>query len=94
MDKKKEETKHRTEWCAEANKYRCMRCGRDTKYMKNAKKMHRNEALVKKMETWRKRHFGGHDLLQAGASGRQEHGKMLKHIQILEDGKVPAKLEN
>ena len=25
-DKKSEETKHRTEWFAEANKYRCMRC--------------------------------------------------------------------
>ena len=23
----REETKHRTEWCAEANTYRCMRCG-------------------------------------------------------------------
>ena len=29
VDKKREETKHRTEWCAEANKYRCMRCGRE-----------------------------------------------------------------
>ena len=27
VDKKCEETKHRTEWCDEANKYRCMRCG-------------------------------------------------------------------
>ena len=25
VDQKREETKHRTEWCAEANKYRCMR---------------------------------------------------------------------
>ena len=25
-DQKREETKHRTECCAEANKYRCMRC--------------------------------------------------------------------
>ena len=28
VDQKKEETKHRTEWCAETNKYRCMRCGK------------------------------------------------------------------
>ena len=28
VDKKSEETKHRTEWCAEADRYRCMRCGR------------------------------------------------------------------
>ena len=34
FDKKSEETKHRTEWCAEANKYRCMRRGRGSKYMK------------------------------------------------------------
>ena len=32
--KKREETKHRTEWCAEADRYRCMRCGRGSKYMK------------------------------------------------------------
>ena len=25
VDEKSEETKHRTEWCADANKYRCMR---------------------------------------------------------------------
>ena len=29
-----ERMKHRTEWCAEANRYRCMRCGRGSKYMK------------------------------------------------------------
>ena len=28
VDQEREETKHRTEWCAAANKYRCMRCGR------------------------------------------------------------------
>ena len=31
VDKKREEAKHRTEWCAEADKYRCMRCGRGSK---------------------------------------------------------------
>ena len=34
VDQKREETKHRTEWCAEANKYRCLRCGRGIKCMK------------------------------------------------------------
>ena len=34
VEQKREETKHRTEWCAEANKYRCMRCGKGSKYMK------------------------------------------------------------
>ena len=31
VDEKSEETKHRTEWCAEANRCRCMRCGRRSK---------------------------------------------------------------
>ena len=25
--------KHRTEWCAEEDRHRCMRCGRGSKYM-------------------------------------------------------------
>ena len=31
VDQRREETKHRMEWSAEANKYRCMRCGRGSK---------------------------------------------------------------
>ena len=31
---KSESTMHRTEWCAEAHKYRCVRCGRGSKHMK------------------------------------------------------------
>ena len=34
VENKREETRHQTEWCAEANKYRCMKCGRGSKYMK------------------------------------------------------------
>ena len=34
VDKKSVEAKHRTEWCADAERYRCMRCGRGSKYMK------------------------------------------------------------
>ena len=34
VDKKSEETKHRREWCAEADRYRCVRCGRGSKYLK------------------------------------------------------------
>ena len=29
-----ERAKHQTEWCAEADRYRCMRCGKGSKYMK------------------------------------------------------------
>ena len=35
VNQKKEETKHRTEWCAESSRYRCMRCGRGSKYIKD-----------------------------------------------------------
>ena len=34
VDKKREEAKPRTEWCAAASKCRCMRCGRGSKHMK------------------------------------------------------------
>ena len=34
VDKRSEGMKHRTEWCAEANRYRCMGCGRGSKYVK------------------------------------------------------------
>ena len=34
VDRKNEGTKHRTEWRAEADRYRCMRCGKGSKYMK------------------------------------------------------------
>ena len=34
--KKSEETKHRTEWCAETGRYRCMKCGKGSKFMKLA----------------------------------------------------------
>ena len=34
VEKKRENTKHRTEWRAEADRYRCMRCGRGSIYMK------------------------------------------------------------
>ena len=42
VGKKREETKHRTERCADANQYRCVRCGRGSKYMQiDAREMHR-----------------------------------------------------
>ena len=34
MDKKRDEAMHRTEWCADANKFRYMRCGRRSKFLK------------------------------------------------------------
>ena len=51
VDKRRERMKHRTEWCAEADRYRCMRCGRGSKYMK----MDQNSCR----KDWK---MGGHDL--------------------------------
>ena len=34
VDERREETRHRTEWCTAVSKYRCMRCGRGSEYMK------------------------------------------------------------
>ena len=34
VEKKSDDIKHRMEWCAEADRYRCARCGRGSKNMK------------------------------------------------------------
>ena len=49
VGKKSDNMKHRTEWRAEADKYRCMRCGRGSKQMKMPGKMYRTETLDKKL---------------------------------------------
>ena len=46
VDQKMEETKHRTEWCAEASRYRCTRCGKSSKHMKMPGKMCRTKNAV------------------------------------------------
>ena len=64
-DKKSEETKHRTEWCAEAERYRCTRCGSGSKYMKDARKMYRTKISANnKSGKWGRRYLGGHDLVR------------------------------
>ena len=50
VDPKSEETKHRTEWCAEADRYRCMKCGRGSKYMKMPGKCTRPKFWSKMLE--------------------------------------------
>ena len=67
VDQKREETKHRTEWCAEANKYRCMRCGRGKctgpKYLtKMPGKCTGPKFLSEELGKRGKRYLGGHDL--------------------------------
>ena len=34
VDKRRERMKHRTEWCAEAKRCQCVRCGEGSNYMK------------------------------------------------------------
>ena len=58
VDKKREATKHQTEWCAAACKYRCMRCGRGSKYMKMEGKCTGPKYLAKNLGRWCKRHMG------------------------------------
>ena len=58
VDKKSEETKHRTEWCAEVDRYRCMSCGGGSKYMKMPGKCPGPKLFVKKFGQMGKTTFG------------------------------------
>ena len=64
VDKKREEAKPRTEWCAAASKYRCMRCGRGSKHMKLQGTCTGPKSLAIILGTWRKQHMGGHDMVR------------------------------
>ena len=64
IDKKSEETKHRTDWCAEAEKYRCVRCGRWSKPLGDARKCTGPKSLSKNLENLGRCHLGGHDLVR------------------------------
>ena len=49
IDKKVSEgMKHRTEWCAEADGYRCMTCGRESKIHEDARTLYWTKIIVKK----------------------------------------------
>ena len=64
VDTRRERTKHRTEWCPEANRYRCMRCAKGSKYMKMSGRRDGPKFFSKRLEKWRRRHLGGHDLVR------------------------------
>ena len=64
VDMRRERMKHRTEWCAEANRYRCMRCGKGSKYMKMPGGCDGPKFLSKRLGKWRSRYLGGHDLVR------------------------------
>ena len=52
VEKNSENMKHRTEWCAEADRYRCMRCGRGSKYIKLPGKRTGPKFLTKSLAKW------------------------------------------
>ena len=52
VDQKREETKHRTEWCAEASRYRCKKCGKSSKHMKMPGKCARPKFLSTNFRKW------------------------------------------
>ena len=52
VGKRRERMKHRTEWCAEANRYRCMRCGNGSKYMKMPGRCDGPKFLSKRLGKW------------------------------------------
>ena len=58
VDTSSDETKHRTEWCAEADRNRCMRCGRGSKYIKMPRKCTGPRFLSKGLEKLGKTTFG------------------------------------
>ena len=64
VDRRRERVMHRTEWCAEANKCRCMRCGKGSKYIKMTGRCEDQNSCQKKLGKWRSRHLGGHDLVR------------------------------
>ena len=63
VEEKSQETKHRMEWCANASKHRCMRCGRGSKNMKMQGKCTRPKYLAFWVKMWK------------ATCGRTRHGK-------------------
>ena len=64
VDQQMEETKHRTEWCAEADRYRCVGCGRGSKCMKMPGQCTGPKFLSKRLGKWRRCFLGGHDVVK------------------------------
>ena len=64
VDKKSEGMKHRTGWCAEADRYRCMRCGRGSKYVKMPGRCTGPKCLSKSLGKGVRRYLRGHDLVR------------------------------
>ena len=52
VDKRSEGMKHRTEWCAEADRHRCVRCGRGSKHMEMPGRCNGPKFLSKGLGKW------------------------------------------
>ena len=64
IDKKSEGMQHRTEWCAEAERNRCLRCGKGSKNMKLPGRCTGPKFLSKSSSKWERLCLGGHDLVR------------------------------
>ena len=58
VDKKREKTRHRTERCPNVSMYRCLRCGRGSKYKKMQRKCTGPKYLSKNLGKWEKATYG------------------------------------
>ena len=63
VDQKREETKRRTEWFAETNKCRCMRCGRGNKYLR-CQENAQGKSTCQQIWEMEKSGLGGHGLVR------------------------------
>ena len=84
--------KYRTEWCAEANRYRCMRCGRGSKYMKMPGRCTGPKFLSKSLGKWRRRHLGGHDVVRRMDRQKEVSKNGAENVRVRET--TPKKEES
>ena len=61
VDMKSEETRHRTEWCVEANKYRCMSSGWSRKFLKMPWKCEGPKYVSENLKKWESDILESHD---------------------------------
>ena len=74
-NKPKEAQKHQTEWCAAANKYRCIGCGKKKQKHEDARifcKTNMVDGTPKhKLRRWGQLHVGGHDMVRRVGRNRE-----------------------
>ena len=80
LDRKSEEMKHRIEWCTEANRYRCMRCGRGSEHVKLPGRCTGPKFLSKSLGKWRRCQLetNASELL---LTGTEEHRRIWQNAE-------------